>query len=107
MPCAAGEKDHDVARRRVVRVEDVRHLLAVGLPRRRDQLFRKRREGERDRKQAGERCYSITLSARNSIVCEIGKPSALAVTRFMYRYVRVGCSIGSSPGLAPFRTRST
>jgi hypothetical protein len=50
--------------------------------------------------------YSITSSARASSVGGTGRPSALAVVRFMTRSNRVGCSTGMSTGLAPRRILS-
>ena len=51
--------------------------------------------------------YSITLSARASNSGEMLRPSALAALRLMIRSNLVGCSIGSSPGLAPLRILCT
>src|SRR5215813_8751813 len=51
--------------------------------------------------------YSITLSARASSLGGIVRPSARAVLRLTNRRNLVGCSIGSTPGLAPFRILST
>ena len=51
--------------------------------------------------------YSITLSARASNSGEMLRPSALAALRLMTRSNLVGCCIGSSPGLAPWRILST
>src|SRR5262245_5259872 len=47
--------------------------------------------------------HSITWSARASSDGGIVRPRALAVLRLMIRSYFVGCSIGRSPGLAPFR----
>src|SRR5262245_52408497 len=51
--------------------------------------------------------YSINSSARASSVGEMVMPSALAVLRLMTSSNFVGCSTGSSPGLAPLRILST
>jgi len=51
--------------------------------------------------------YSITWSARCSSDWEIVRPSAFAVLRLITSSNLVGCSIGRSPGLAPFRILST
>ena len=51
--------------------------------------------------------YSITLSARASNSGEMSRPSALAALRLITRSNLVGCSIGSAPGLAPWRILST
>ena len=53
------------------------------------------------------RSYSITSSARSSSDCGIVRPSALAVLRLITSSNRDGCSTGRSPGLAPFKIRST
>ena len=47
--------------------------------------------------------YSITSSARASSVAGTVSPSAFAVFRLMTSSNLVGCSIGRSAGLAPFR----
>src|SRR5205823_10390715 len=51
--------------------------------------------------------YWITLSARNSSDCEIVIPSVFAVLKLMTSSNFAGCSIGKSPGVAPFNIRST
>ena len=51
--------------------------------------------------------YSITWSARASTYGGIVRPSALAVLRLITSSNCVGCSIGSSPALAPLRILST
>src|SRR5215475_7868412 len=51
--------------------------------------------------------HFMTLSARNSTDCRIVRLSAFAVLRFMTNSNLVGCSIGMSAGLAPFRILST
>ncbi len=51
--------------------------------------------------------YSITRSARSRTDCGISNPIALAVFMFTTISNFVGCSIGKSPGLAPFRILST
>ena len=65
----------------------------------------------RDRTFNGDRfetfVYWTTSSARSSNDCGIVIPSALAVLRLITRLNRVGCSMGRSPGLAPFKIRST
>src|SRR5215813_1077374 len=53
------------------------------------------------------RDHSITLSARSSTDCGIASPRALAVLLLIVSSNLVGCSIGRSPGFAPFRMRST
>ena len=52
-------------------------------------------------------CYSITRFARNINSCGIASPSLLAVARLTTSSKIVGCSTGSSFGLAPFRILST
>src|SRR5882762_1631152 len=49
----------------------------------------------------------ITSSARDSNDGGIVSPSAFAVLRLMTSSNLVGCSIGRSPGLAPFRILTT
>ena len=56
---------------------------------------------------AHSRFYLITLSARKSTSGGIVMPSALDVFRLITSWNFVGCSIGSSPGFAPFRILST
>ena len=51
--------------------------------------------------------HSITSSAVASSVGEMVTPSAFAAFRLITRSNLVGCWIGRSPGLAPFRIRST
>src|SRR6516164_2275716 len=51
--------------------------------------------------------HSITSSARPSIVSGIVRPSACAVFRLTTSSNFVGCWIGRSAGLAPFRILST
>jgi len=51
--------------------------------------------------------HRITSSARSSIDCGMVMPSALAALRLTTNSNLVGCSIGSSAGLAPFRILST
>ena len=51
--------------------------------------------------------HRITSSARSRIDSGIVMPSALAVLRLTTSSNLVGCSIGRSPGLAPFRILST
>lgn len=57
----------------------------------------------------GGNCYGflITSSARSSTVWGIAIPRAFAVSRLITSSYRVGCSTGSSAGLAPFRILST
>ena len=50
--------------------------------------------------------YSITSSARASIVGGTMMPSAFAVFKLMISSNLVGCSIGSSAGFAPFKILS-
>ena len=56
---------------------------------------------------ASVQAHRITSSACSSIDCGIVIPSALAVLRLTTNSNFVGCSIGRSPGLAPFRILST
>ena len=49
----------------------------------------------------GASLYSITSSARSSSPGGIVSPSDFAVLRLMLRWNLVGCSTGSSLGLAP------
>src|SRR5207248_2326483 len=51
--------------------------------------------------------YLITLSARYSTACGIVTPICFAVLRLMTNSNFVGCSTGSSAGLAPFSILST
>src|SRR5262245_20860173 len=51
--------------------------------------------------------HSITSSARASNVGGISRPSAFAVLRLITRLYLVGICTGRSPGLSPFRMRST
>ena len=51
--------------------------------------------------------YSITSSATVSNLSGIVRPSALAVLRLITSSYSVGCSMGSSPGLAPLSILST
>ena len=51
--------------------------------------------------------HSITSSARSRSDDGITRPSALAVFRLIISSNFAGCSIARSPGLAPFRIRST
>src|SRR5215471_4041676 len=56
---------------------------------------------------AADRSYSITSSARNRNGEGIVRPSVLAVFKLIANSYLVGSCIGSSPGFAPRRTRST
>ena len=58
-------------------------------------------------RRVGQRCHSITWSARSSNDRGIDKPSALAVLRLITNSNLVGCSTGSSAGLAPLSILST
>jgi len=49
----------------------------------------------------------MTLSARPGNDCGIARPSALAVFRLIISSNFVGCSIGKSAGLAPFKILAT
>ena len=49
----------------------------------------------------------ITSSARSNTLCGIVNPSVLAVFRFTTKSNSLGRSTGRSPGLAPWRMRST
>jgi hypothetical protein len=51
--------------------------------------------------------HSITSSAMASILSGIWSPSAWAVLRLTTKSNLIGCSIGKSPGFAPFRILST
>ena len=51
--------------------------------------------------------HSITSSACRSIPCGIVMPRALATFRLTTNSNTLGCSIGRSPGLTPFRILST
>src|SRR5262245_38118319 len=51
--------------------------------------------------------YSITSSARDRKDSGIVRPSAFAVLRLTTRWILVGNSIASSPGVAPLRILST
>ena len=55
----------------------------------------------------GPRIHSITSSAATSNMAGTSMPSVYAVFRLMTNSKRVACSIGSSPGSAPFRILST
>ena len=50
--------------------------------------------------------HSITLSASNCVEFGISMPSVLAVLRLIAKSNLVGCSTGSSSGLAPLRILS-
>ena len=54
-----------------------------------------------------QHCYLITRSALASTLGEIVRPIRLAVLRLMTNSNFVGCSMGSSAGLAPFKILST
>ena len=56
---------------------------------------------------AAARLHSITSVARTNIDGGIVMPSALAVFMLRMSSKVVGCSMGKSPGLAPFKMRST
>src|SRR5262245_43719421 len=51
--------------------------------------------------------HSMTWSARPSTDCGIFRPRALAVWRLTTRSNLVGCSMGKSPGFAPFKIFAT
>src|SRR5262249_11868506 len=51
--------------------------------------------------------HSMTSSARSRIAAGIFRPSVLAVFRLTTSWNRVGCCMGKSAGLAPFRILST
>ena len=51
--------------------------------------------------------YSTTSSACMRIICGNDSPRFLAIVRLTVRWNRVGCSIGRSAGLAPWRIRAT
>src|SRR5262249_28915864 len=91
-------------------------VRAAGMPEITDRgnspaLLRARRErpGGCRTKQRDERAafHSITSSASNRNGSEIVRPRALAVLRLMTSSNFVGCSAGSSAGLAPLRILST
>jgi hypothetical protein len=60
-----------------------------------------------DGEQQNEPGHRITSSARSRIDSGIAMPSAFAVLRLTTSSYCVGCSIGRSAGLAPFRILST
>src|SRR5262245_15127812 len=60
-----------------------------------------------DRASFAWRTHSITSSARASKVGGTVRPSVLAVLRLITSSNLIGCSIGRSLGLAPFRILST
>ena len=65
-------------------------------------------KGPWGREQISPYCgHSITLVACTRIDCGILRPSVLAVFKLIARSNIVGCSIGRSPGLAPYRILST
>jgi hypothetical protein len=66
-----------------------------------------RREAEGEDQHRVATCYSITWSACSSSDCGIVRPKAFAVFRLMTNSNFVGCSMGRSAGLAPFRILST
>src|SRR5262245_50677072 len=74
------------------------------LPARRERPRRSRANEKRDELAP---LHSITSSARASSIGGISMPSALAVLRFTTSSKRVGCSTGSSAGLAPLIILST
>ena len=55
----------------------------------------------------GPRCHWSTSFAWNKTVGGMVRPRALAALRLMTRSNVVGCSMGRSAGLAPFRILST
>jgi ABC-type methionine transport system permease subunit len=57
--------------------------------------------------QQTEQAYSITSSARASMIGGISRPIALAVLTLITSVNLVGRSIGKSAALAPLRMRST
>ena len=59
------------------------------------------------RAAALRRRQPITFSACRSSTCGTASRSSVAVRRLIVRLTRVGCSIGRSPGRAPFRILST
>jgi len=66
------------------------------------------RRAESEKREHGVAAvHSITLSAWNCSVFGMATPSARAVFMLIVRSNRLGCSIGNSAGLAPFRTLST
>src|SRR5215471_16968612 len=90
--------------RPLVEISDARHLPRL-LP-----LGGERRGQEHRTRASEERApvhYWITSSARASSEGGIVSPSALAVLRLMTSSNFVGCSIGMSPGLVPFKILST
>src|SRR5262249_60191825 len=63
---------------------------------------------QRAEKRRGPGCgHSMTRSARSSRDGGIVKPRAFAVLRLMITSNFVGCSMGRSAGLAPFKILST
>src|SRR6516164_6911372 len=65
------------------------------------------RRAAKKRDELAPEDHSLTSSALASTPDGIVRPSALAVLRLMTSSKRVGCSIGMSAGLAPFRILST
>src|SRR5262250_616939 len=78
-----------------------RDILGLLRPRRK----RPRRRAAKEREEVAASDHSITSSARASTVSGTSRPIALAVLRLIMSSNLVGCSIGSSEGLAPFRIR--
>ena len=90
-----------VDRGQVAYSSDLGRLLSLGGERR----------GEEPASHSAEECppthYWITSSARDKSDGEIVRPRALAVLRLITSSNLVGCSMGRSAGLAPFRILST
>src|SRR5262249_55530059 len=102
---ALTEGDHGACerpRRRAVEEPNHRHR----------RLLRARRERPSGRRATEQRdeyapLHSITSSARASSVGGTSRPSAFAVLRLITSSNFVGCSTGSSAGLAPLKILST
>src|SRR5262249_16387927 len=75
-------------------------------------LLRARRERPRSCRAAEQRDevaprHSMTSSASASSLSGIWRPSAFAVLRLITSWYLVGACTGKSPGLVPFKMRST
>src|SRR6516225_5612975 len=97
-----GHEVHSVSERGVPQEPNHRHFWLLRVCRERP--HRSRAAEERDELAA---VHSITSSARASSVGGTSRPSALAVLRLITSSNRVGCTTGSSAGLAPLRILST
>jgi hypothetical protein len=84
-----------------------RRLRLYAADEQRDDTQRQRRRVPPSRTVFRVGVHSITLSARVRSVSGTLSPSSRAVARLTENISRVGCSIGSSAGLAPLRILST